>query len=164
MLVVCEAWVGDRDRPLQVLLTIAALLSHSGWLLNRGSLRAQALCLPLALNSASCPQLTPTADATDWLKPSVAPGYICVWCPPAFCGRTQQYRIQPHPQVKVIFRYLRPDAPVSLFFRFFTQVHLFIDGSVEGQYITFLQNSCDNYILSYYSLSLNAFTTRNKYK
>ena len=46
------------------------------------------------------------------------------------------HRIQPRPQVKVIFRYLRPDALVSLFFRLFTQVHLLIDGSVEGQYIT----------------------------
>ena len=57
--------------------------SFSSWLLNRGSLRAQALCLPLALNSASCPQLTPTATATelnktDQPKPSVAPGYIIV--------------------------------------------------------------------------------------
>ena len=46
------------------------------------------------------------------------------------------HRIQPRPQVKVIFRYLRTDAPVSLFFRLFTEVHLLIDGSVEGQYIT----------------------------
>ena len=37
-------------------------------------------------------------------------------------------------------RYLRPDAPVSLFFRFFTQVHLLIDGSVEGQYVTIYTN------------------------
>ena len=34
------------------------------------------------------------------------------------------HRIQPRSQVKVIFRYLRPDAPVSQFFRLFTQVHL----------------------------------------
>ena len=45
-------------------------------------------------------------------------------------------RIQSHLQVKVIFWYLQPDAPVSLFFRLFTQVHLLIDGSVEGQYVT----------------------------
>ena len=30
-----------------------------------------------------------------------------------FCGRTHLHRIQPRPQVKGIFRYLRPDAPVS---------------------------------------------------
>ena len=40
------------------------------------------------------------------------------------------------PQVKVIFRYLRPGAPVSLLFYLFTQVHLLIDGSVGGQYVT----------------------------
>ena len=34
---------------------------------------------------------------------------------------------------KVIFWYLRPDAPVSLFSCLFTQVHF---GSVEGQYVT----------------------------
>ena len=50
----------------------------------------KALCLPLALTPASCPQLTPTATGTrtDWLKPSVAPGYIVVWHPPASYGYT----------------------------------------------------------------------------
>ena len=51
---------------------------------------------------------------------------------------SHHHGIQPRPQVKVIFRYLRPDAPVSLFFRLFTQVHLFIDGSVESQYVTYI--------------------------
>ena len=51
---------------------------------------------------------------SNWPKPSVAPGYKIVWHPPASCGRTHLHRIQPRPQVKVIFRYLRPDAPVSL--------------------------------------------------
>ena len=50
----------------------------------------------------------------------------------------QHHWIQLRPQVKVIFLYLRPDAPVLLFFRLFTQVHLLIDGSVEGQYVTSL--------------------------
>ena len=36
------------------------------------------------------------------------------------CGRTHLHRIQPRLQVKVIFRYLRPDAPISLLFRLFT--------------------------------------------
>ena len=50
---------------------------------------------------------------SNWLlKPFVAPGYIIVWCPPASCGHTHLHRIQPFPQVKVIFWYLRPDAPV----------------------------------------------------
>ena len=98
----------------------------------------KALCLPLALNSASCPQLTPTATRTrtDSLKSSVAPGYIIFWHLPASCGRTHLHRIQPRPRVKVIFWYLRPDAPVSLFFCLFTQVQLLIDGSVDGQYVT----------------------------
>ena len=72
----------------------------------------------------------------DWPKPYVVPGYIIVWHPPASCGRTHLHRIQPRPQVKVIFWYPWPDAPASLFFRLFTQVHLLIDGSVEGQYVT----------------------------
>ena len=98
-----------------------------------------ALRLPLALNSASFPQLTPTATGTGneltqavystWL-------YNCLTST-CFSGRTHLHRIQPRPQVKVILRYLRPDAPVSLFFRLFTQVHLLIDGSVEGQYVTY---------------------------
>ena len=55
-------------------------------------------------------QLTP---ASNWLKLSVAPGYIIVWYPPASCGRTHLHRIQSRPQVKMIFRYLRPDSAVS---------------------------------------------------
>ena len=49
----------------------------------------------------------------NWPNPSVAPGYIIVWHPPASCELTHLHRIQPRPQVKVIFRYLRADAPVS---------------------------------------------------
>ena len=73
------------------------------------------------------PLLTPTATGTwtdsncncnsNSLKPSVAPGYIIVWHPPASCGHTHLHRIQPRPQVKVIFRYLRLDAPVLLLHR-----------------------------------------------
>ena len=100
----------------QVPLTIAALLSHSGraaepWVTEGPS--------PLSgAGSHSACILSPTATGTHSLelqltKPSVAPGYIIVWCPPAFFGRTHLHRIQPRPQVKVIFRYLRPDAAVS---------------------------------------------------
>ena len=131
MLVVCERWIGDGGK---VLLTKAALLSR-----------------PAGLQADShAGNLSPTDSNCDWnwLKPSVAPGYIFVWHPPASCGRTNLHRIQPRPQVKVIFRYLRPDAPVSLFFRLFTQVHHLIDGSVEGQYVTKLvQNGfCAHFI------------------
>ena len=94
-------------------LTIAALHSHLGWgcstvgywgpkpsvwsWLARGHLVPNWLQLQLNYDS---------------LKPSVAPGYIIVWYPPASCGRTHLHRIQPRPQFKGIFRYLRPDAPV----------------------------------------------------
>ena len=81
------------------------------WAAQPGSLRAQALCLELVLTPASFLQLELQLEL-NWLNPSVAPGYIIVWCPPASCGRTHLHRIQPRPQVKVIFRYLRPDAPV----------------------------------------------------
>ena len=99
----------------------------------------KALRLPLALNSASCPQLTLTATGTRTASSRL-------WHLVIFLSDTHQlpvgvrichlHRIQPHPQIKVIFRYLRLDAPVSLFFRLFTQVYLLIDGSVEGQYVT----------------------------
>ena len=66
--------------------------SFSSWLgcSTVGHWGPKALCLPLALIPASCPQLTPTATGTDsnCLKPSVAPGYIFVWHTPASCGRT----------------------------------------------------------------------------
>ena len=77
--------------------------------------------------------LSPTAPGTEltsnWLLKSS-------WRPPASGGRTHPYRIQPRPQVKVIFRHPQLGAPASPFFCLFTQVHLLIDGSVEGQYVT----------------------------
>ena len=51
------------------------------------------------------------ASNSNCLKPSVAPGYIIVWHPPDSCGHTHLHRIQPRPQVKVIFWNPRPDAP-----------------------------------------------------
>ena len=70
---------------LQVLLTIAALLSRLGW-------AAQ----PWVTGGPSPPSgagshsgiSSPTGTGTDWHKPSVAPGYIFVWHPPVSCGRT----------------------------------------------------------------------------
>ena len=84
----------------QVLLTIAALLSHLDWICSiMGHWGPKALCLPLALiRLASCLQLTPS---------------ICVL---------------------VIFLFDTHLFP--LFFRLFTQVHLLIDSSVKGQYVT----------------------------
>ena len=47
----------------QVLLTIAELVSHLGWGCSTvGHWGPKALCLPLALTSASCIQLTPTGS------------------------------------------------------------------------------------------------------
>ena len=62
MLVVCERWVGDGERLLfgSQVLTIAALLPHLGWGCSTvGYWGPKALCLPLALNTESCLQLTP---------------------------------------------------------------------------------------------------------
>ena len=79
--------------------------SFAFWLgcLTVGHWGPKALCLPLALNSAYYPQLTPTATDSNRL----CPGY------------------------NLFDAHLLP-----LFFRLFTQVHLLIDGSVEGQYVT----------------------------
>ena len=64
----------------KVLLTIAGLLSHLGWGCSTvGHWGPKALCLPLALTSAFCPQLTPTPTDSSRL----CPGYIFVWRPPA---------------------------------------------------------------------------------
>ena len=56
MLVVCERWVGDGDR----LLYWPSSTSFSSWLgcSTVGHWGPKALCLPLALHSASCLQLT----------------------------------------------------------------------------------------------------------
>ena len=61
MLVVCERWAGDGDR----LLYWPSSTSFLYWLgcSTVGHWRPKALCLPLALNSASCHQLTPTVCA-----------------------------------------------------------------------------------------------------
>ena len=67
MLVVCERWVGDGDRLLHIepkFFWQQHFFRILAWLLNRGSLRAQALCLKLVLTPATCPQLTPAATGT----------------------------------------------------------------------------------------------------
>ena len=106
--------------------------SFSSWLgcSTVGHWGPKILCLPLALHSGI---LSPTHSncnwnwLTDWLKPSVAPGYIFVWHPHASCGRTH---LPPSTNSTTctgqrdIFRYLRPDAPISPFFRLFTRASL----------------------------------------
>ena len=88
-------------------LSFAALLSRSAGLLDRGSWGPIALCWMLVLSTASYLQLI---DSNS-LNLSVAPGYIIVWHPPAFCGRHICIQFNPS-TVKVIPWYLRPDAPV----------------------------------------------------
>ena len=112
----------------------------------------KAICLPLALNSASCPQLTPTATGTDsnWLKLSVAPGYIIVLRTPASCGRTH---LPPNStastgQGDILISSTGCTCFVVLML--FTQVHLLIDGSVEGQYVTFMHYLPDKKIRCFY--------------
>ena len=65
----------------QVLLTIAALLSHFGRGCSTvGHWGPQALSLQADSHAGI---LSPTRSNSNWLKPSVAPGYIFVWHPPA---------------------------------------------------------------------------------
>ena len=85
--------------------TIAALLSHLGWGCSTVG-QPKALCLPLALNLASCLQLTRT----------------------------------------VLHLVILLNVHL-LFFCLFTQVHLLIDNSVEGQYITLLYISINIHFL-----------------
>ena len=92
--------------PPPVPLSLAALLSRSAGLLNRGSWEPIALCWVLVFSTASYLQRT---DSKTNL--SVAPGYIIVRHPPASCGRHMCTQFNPS-TVKVIPWYLRPDAPV----------------------------------------------------
>ena len=130
-----------------VLLTIAALLPHSGWAAQPWVTEGPSPLSGASSHSTGILSPTGTASRTDlsrlWhlviflLDDNLLPVGV------RFC---HHHWIQSRPQVKVIFRYLWPDAPVRLFFRLFTQVYLLIDGSVEGQYITiipysFFQNS-----------------------
>ena len=68
----------------QVLLTIAALLSHSGWAAQPWVTEG-----PSPLSGAGSHS---AGTLSNWnsnsLKPSVAPGYIIVLRSPASCGRT----------------------------------------------------------------------------
>ena len=83
MSVVCERWVGDEDKLLHIDPSSSghSITSSSSWLgfSTVGHWGSKALCLPLALTLASCPQLAPTATDSSRL----CPGYIFVWHPPA---------------------------------------------------------------------------------
>ena len=104
--VVCERWVGDRDRLLYWprFFLAHSSTSFSSWLgfLNHGSLRAQS---PLSAAGSHFGILSPT--------PLNRPGHMVIL--------------------------LSNVHLLPLLFRLFTQVHLLIDGSVEGQYTTHAQ-------------------------
>ena len=88
--------------------SLAALLSRSAGLLNRGSWWPIALGWVLVLSTASYLQLT---DSKLTELP-VAPGYIIVWHPPASSERRICTQLNPS-TVKAISWCLRPDAPVT---------------------------------------------------
>ena len=107
----CERWVGDGtdcNILTQVLLIIAALLSHSTGLLNRGSWGPK----PSAGSWFSLPR-TATRNPTNWLQLTQT---VCgTWlynCLTSTCfpWASQLHRFQP---VHRSSWYLRPDAPVS---------------------------------------------------
>ena len=77
-----------------------------------GRWEPQALCLELVLTPrASYLQLRLELN-WNWLTQAICGTWLYVCRPPASCGFTHLHRIQPRPQVKVIFRHPRPDAPV----------------------------------------------------
>ena len=91
----------------QIPLTIAALLPHSARLLNRGSWGPKSSVwrwlslrnlVPNCDWNSNCDcnsNWTLLASNSNWLKPSVAPGYILVWHPPASCGRRMCTKFNP---------------------------------------------------------------------
>ena len=91
----------------QVLLTIAALLSHSGW------------------------------AAQSWITEGPKPS-VCRWLSIRHLV-SNWLQLQLTQAVCVLVIFLFDVHLLPLFFRLFTQVHLLIDGSVEGQYVTQLR-------------------------
>ena len=91
--------------------------SISPGLLNWGP----SLCWDMVLIPASSLQLI------DFLS---HPGYIIIWRPPTSCGVTIQTQFNPS-TVKVIPRYLRPDAPVIYTGAFL----IWLPSRVGGQYV-----------------------------
>ena len=73
----------------------------------------------------------------------MAPGYIIIWRPPASCGRTHTEFNHVH----------RTRWYSDIFDRMHLQVHLLIDGSVEGQYVTWCSDKDETiyHIISEYS-------------
>ena len=106
----------------QVPLTIVALLPHSAGLLNRGHWGPNSSVWSWFLLCGHPISNCNWNSNLNWLElyfelqlsqAVCGTCYIIVWRPPASCGHKHLHQIQPHPQVKVIFWYLWPDAPVS---------------------------------------------------
>ena len=97
--VMYKRWVGDgTDCHILTPSSSAGLLNYGSWgpkpsvwnWFSLWHLIANWNCNSNWTDSNWLPPRTPTE-----LKPSVAPGYIIVWHPPASCGRTHLHRIQP---------------------------------------------------------------------
>ena len=116
MFLVSERWVEDGDRLLYIDPKFLWPWQHFFrilcGLLNRGSWEPK----PSVWSWFWLQHLISIWNCNlnfNWLKPSLAPGYIIVWHPPASSVRTHLHPFQPHPQVKVLIRHPRPDAPFS---------------------------------------------------
>ena len=72
----------------KVLLTIAALLSHSGWAAQPWVTESLSPLSGAGSHFAGILSPTDSNCNWNWPKSSVAPGYIIVSHPPASCGRT----------------------------------------------------------------------------
>ena len=91
----------------QVPLTIAAHLSHSAGPALQGVLRVQALYWELVLTASNCNSNSNKLDSNS------GTGYIINCRPPASRGRRNCTEFNPS-RVKVIYCYLRPEAPCFL--------------------------------------------------
>ena len=133
-LVMCERWVGDGTdcNILTPSSSISALLPNSAGLLNWGPEGPSPLSSAGSHYSSLSPTVTGTRTVTATRtelylprtptepKPSVAPGYIIVFRPPASCGLRFYTEFNPSSG--------QGDFPIS------STVHLFLDWRlVEGQ-------------------------------
>ena len=105
------------------------------WLCVRGELETGTDCYILTQSSSdhSC------TSFSSWLGCST----VGHWAPKALClplahtsASCPQLTPTPTQAVCVLVIFLFDVHLLPLFFRLFTQVHLLIDGSVEGQYVT----------------------------
>ena len=134
------SWRLNKDCNIltPTLLAIAAFLSLSPELLKRGP--GGPASAGSGSHSTDCNNWLQTL-ISNWSQRPVAPGYIIVCHPPAFCERHIWTQFNP-PTVNVIPWYLRPDVPVIYTVAFLTWQM----GRVGGQYAT-IRNSYLNHII-----------------